>query len=252
MPSTACVSFLHGFLGSGADWQPWREDLQAQGLMVLAPDMPGHGVTPGPFEDCADFDSTVAALAQWLEAQHPGPVHLVGYSMGGRLALALALRYPQQIQSAHILSASPGLEQLDKQLARQVHDDALAERLARDFPGFIMDWYRQPLFASLRRQPEFTTLEKQRRQGDPARLARALRHLSLGRQPSLWDALEQHPRPLHICVGDLDRKYHTLGKTLVSRCPSARLHVFIGCGHALHLEDKAAFRRYLYRTLGLG
>lgn len=188
-PDCPPILFLHGFLGSCHDFERVVSDLQAN-FCCIRVDLPGHGSTR--WTGSYTMEQTAAAIAQFLTDRHIAQANLVGYSMGGRLALYLALHFPERFPGAVIESASPGLQTSAEQQARLQQDTALAERLEADFPQFLAEWYAQPLFASLKQHPGFAKVLEQRAQNHSAELARALRGMSVGRQPSLWDRLPDH------------------------------------------------------------
>jgi len=229
--------FLHGFLGSHADFDRVIEPLSHQ-FCCLAVDLPGHGQTivEGAVEQYT-MPQTAQALVAWLDQLTLEPCWLVGYSMGGRLALYLALHFPQRFRGALLLSASPGLMNPTERQARLQHDWALADQLEADFPTFLDHWYRQPLFASLRQQPHFEQILAQRSHANPASLATSLRYLSTGNQPPLWDHLAQHTQPLRLLAGAGDRKFCAIHQAMADRCPTAHPAIIPDCGHAIHYEQ---------------
>lgn len=228
------VLCLHGFLGDPADWNPLAAAL-GPAFQVLAPALPGHGEST-----VAAFAAAVARVVDAIRAS-PAPPHLVGYSMGGRLALAAALQPGVRLASLVILSASPGIACARERAERAWRDDQTAEVLERrGLPRFVRDWYAQPLFASLARRPALLhTLQSRRAQGKAGDRAAALRALSVGRQPSLWPRLgELRHRTLFI-AGEHDAAYRDALARASGLCPRARLLIVPGSGHMPHLEHPA-------------
>jgi 2-succinyl-6-hydroxy-2,4-cyclohexadiene-1-carboxylate synthase len=184
---------------------------------------------------------------------------MVGYSMGGRLALYLALRYPERCAGLFLESASPGLESAGEQAARRAADESKAKRLASgDLRAFLRDWYRQPLFASLA-QDEILLRQttEARRRNDPGELARSLRGMGTGSQPSLWGELESLSMPALAVAGGLDEKYAGISSRMRSINPRIRSTVVPGAGHTVHAEAPAEYVALLGRfvdrlTLALG
>ena len=242
------VLFLHGFMGSSADWR------QVMGTMgdrayCIAVDLPGHGTSPGlaaeayTIEGCA---RVVVNTLDLLEVEHPV---IVGYSMGGRLALYLALRYPERCAGLFLESASPGLENPGERAARRAADESKAKRLeSGDFEVFLRDWYAQPLFASLARDEGllWRTIEARRR-NDPGELARSLRGMGTGSQPSLWGELEGLAVPALAVAGELDDKYAAISSRMAGINPRIESVVVPGAGHTVRAETPAGYASVLRR-----
>ena len=235
------VLFLHGFMGSSADFDTAIAALSGQ-FCCLAVDLPGHGntIVEGG-ETLYTMPQTANAIVAWLDQLEVPHCFLVGYSMGGRLALYLALHFPERFPKVAVVSASPGLRTETERAARLQHDRNLAKQLEADFPAFLASWYSQPLFHALRHHPAFASVQARRSHNAPAALANSLRHLSTGLQPSLWEPLQHHTQPLLLLVGADDRKFCAINQAMADCCPTAQLQVMAGCGHVLHLEKPTAF-----------
>ena len=234
------ILMLHGFLGSGKDWSHHAERLQSR-YACFMPDLPGHGTTTAADTATCSFEKTCESLAELAGKIHPEPLHLVGYSMGGRLALYLALHYPDLFRSSVIISSSPGLKTPEERSSRQRSDDLLAESITADFESFLDGWYDLQLFASLKTHSLFSEIFARRSENNPESLAAALRQLSTGRQPSLWEKLAENRLPTGFFVGEKDTKYVEIGRQMVNLCPDSALSIFPGCGHTLHIENRHLF-----------
>ena len=236
------IIFLHGFLGSGSDWVPIARKLEDKYCCILV-DLPGHGESDIEASGNPDlfFTETVDALAMELSRSSSSPSFLVGYSMGGRIALSLLLRHPELFAKAIILSASPGLATEKERLSRRESDEGIARKIEKNFAGFIQAWYEQPLFASLKNHPVFKEVESERKINNPSNLALALRLLGTGQQPSLWDELQQNKVPIQFFAGEKDLKFVEIGRQMVNLCTESTLEIFPGCGHTLHLENRELF-----------
>ncbi len=236
------IIFLHGFLGSGSDWLPMARQL-SQDYCCMMVDLPGHG--KASFEENPPndgfFEQTVDALAELLKESASPKSYLVGYSMGGRLALALLLRYQELFTKTIIVSASPGLMTIEEQIKRQEHDEKVARKIERNFDGFITAWYDQPLFSTLKHHSIFKEVESERKINDPRNLALALRVLGTGRQGSQWEALQHNRVPVRLFAGEKDERYVEIGRQMVKLCPGSDLDIFPHCGHTLQLENKELF-----------
>jgi 2-succinyl-6-hydroxy-2,4-cyclohexadiene-1-carboxylate synthase len=241
-PSLPRIVFLHGFLGSGSDWLPIARQLEKEYCSILV-DLPGHGesgITTNGNPDLF-FTETVDALAAELRRTTSPPCLLVGYSMGGRIALALLLRHPELFSKAVIISASPGLRTNEERINRKESDEGIARKIEKNFESFIEAWYDQPLFATLKNHPVFQETEQKRKINDPQNLASALRLLGTGRQPPLWDELQNNRVPIQFFAGEKDLKFVEIGRQMVNLCPESRLEIFAECGHTLHLENRDLF-----------
>lgn len=240
-PEKPGILFLHGFLGSGSDWLPVTRLLDGR-FHCLMPDFPGHGGDRQRLQAGAStFHTTALDLLKETQKLHSGQLHLCGYSMGGRMALHMALRFPEQFASATIVSASPGLQREEERRQRRSSDEALAIGLEQDFEAFLEHWYSLPLFASLKASPSFDDVLAARRRGDPPALASCLRALGTGCQPQLWDSLPGNRLPILFCAGEKDAKFVEIGRRMVNLCPGSALELFPGCGHTLHVEERDRF-----------
>jgi len=241
-PALPKIVFLHGFLGSGSDWLSFARKLEKRFCSILV-DLPGHGETEIPADADPElfFMQTVEALASEIRRLSAEPCVLVGYSMGGRIGLALALRYPELFSKAVIVSSSPGLRTEEERAVRRKSDEGIARKIERNFEGFIKFWYDQPLFATLKSHALFHEVEAQRKQGSPQNLARSLRLLGTGNQPSFWDELPASRLPMLFCVGEKDAKYVEIGHRMVELFPQSSLELFERCGHTLHIEEPERF-----------
>ena len=244
------IVFLHGFLGSGQDWLPCATAL-ATHFSCVFPDLPGHGLTATVPEGPDAFKKTVADLGVMIEHLPFQQVHLVGYSMGGRLATALMLSRPELFRSTTIISSSPGLQDKASRIERAKSDDRLAGRIRHNFTGFLSDWYQMPLFAPLTAHPDFPAIFEARKRNNPALLSSALHHLSTGRQPSYWEKLPQNRIPMMFCAGEKDTKYVEIGRQMVNLCPYSHLEIFPDCGHTLQLENRRLFLLRLLNFLNM-
>lgn len=248
-PDRPPVLLLHGFLGGTEDWMPLAQSLGAD-FHVLAVNLPGHGPGwRGWAVEAQGMAACAAGIVAGLDAAGIGRVSLVGYSMGGRLALYLAIHYPERFGRLVLESASPGMETSEKRKMRAAQDGALAQRLAAmaprssEFRAFLEEWYEQPLFTSLKQHPETRAILIARRHahGTPALLARSLRALGTGVQPDLWPALSEFATPTLLITGELDRKFTIIAEDMGRACQAMAVEVFSGCGHNVHLENPGAW-----------
>ena len=232
------VLLLHGFLGRGADWDAVRAGLPPD-WRVAAPDLPGHGAN---LRAVATMDAASAALAEVDE-----PADVVGYSMGGRLALHLAVRHPDAVRRLVLVSASPGLRSPAERARRRQLDEERAQAIERDLPAFLDDWYHLPLFGlpdALRQRVTADRLAH----ADPAGLAASLRGMGTGAQPSHWGALAGISAPTTAVAGDRDAKFVRLAREM-AESGDVRVQVVPGAAHLLPIERPDALASLLTDVL---
>jgi len=252
------VLFLHGFMGSSADWRGVMSVIGDRAFCI-AVDLPGHGASLELAADSYTVEGAAQAVIRILDEFEVVRPVVAGYSMGGRLALYLALCYPERCSGLFLESASPGLESEEERASRSAADEDKAKRLeSGDFDGFLRDWYSQPLFAPLAWDEGLLrrTIEERRR-NDPVELARSLRGMGVGNQPPLWEELEGLAVPALAVAGDLDEKYATISSRMASISPRIDPVAIPGVGHNVRAEAPAEYaallRRFLDRlSLALG
>ncbi len=229
---------LHGFGGSARSFDlviaALEKIVSAERCTPQALDLPGHGQlahqpSPPTFEGCVEG----------VLARAPERFLLCGYSMGGRIALQVALAAPDRLSGLLLVSASAGIDSEAERRQRIASDERLAASLeARPFQEFVGAWRAQPLFAD--QPPAVRALaEEDMLRNDPEGLAAALRGLGAGRMPPLWGRLRSLAVPTVVLVGERDEKYVGLGRRITALAPEARLVVVEG-GHGLLLENPSA------------
>jgi 2-succinyl-6-hydroxy-2,4-cyclohexadiene-1-carboxylate synthase len=217
---------LHGFTGSA-------QSFDHLGLVgARTPVLPGHGKAPLAISWDAALDR--------LEPNLLGKATLAGYSMGARLALALAVRHPERIEKLVLASGTAGIEDARERSRRIDEDERFAEALERDgVPAFVKKWEQHPTLASLK--PFAKQLERERLSHTAAGLASALRQLGTGVQPSYWGALPSLSVPVLLLAGRNDAKFLALARRMHALLPQSELRELSDCGHAPHLERPDAF-----------
>lgn len=219
---------LHGFLGSPAAWERALDDVPH-----VAPVLPFHGRSPAT---CTDWDDGLAQLERQLPA---GPLVLLGYSLGARLALGLTCRLGARVLAAVLVSGHAGLEGAERAERRRFEAD-LAAKLgaAPSMASFVDEWERQPLFATqtpAQRAAQRATREAHR----PAVLAGAFEVLGTSRMPSYERVLGDLRTPLLFVAGEGDPKYLALAQRYAQAAARGRFAVVPG-GHNPLLEAPAA------------
>src|SRR5918994_930108 len=251
-PENPDVLCLHGFMGSAADWQDVATAIGDR-ASCIALDLPGHGGSLDLPPETYTMEGMARAVIRPLDELEARRPVIVGYSMGGRPALYLALRQPERCAGLFLESASPGLEGAEERAARRDADEEKAKQLeSGDFENFLRDWYRQPLFSSLAQEEGLLRRTiGARRRNDPSELARSLRGMGTGSQPSLWEDLEGLAVPALAVAGELDGKYAGISSRMASISTKAEPVVVPGVGHNVHDEAPAQYvallGRFLYR-----
>jgi 2-succinyl-6-hydroxy-2,4-cyclohexadiene-1-carboxylate synthase len=223
---------LHGFTHTGASWDRVVAAL-GERYLSLAPDIRGHGSAAGT------TPVTLAAVIDDVLALAPDSFELVGYSMGGRLALHVALAAPARVRRLSLIGASPGIEDAGEREQRRAADEKLAAEVQQlSIETFALRWAQTPVLAGLP-EPVAAAVHRDRLRSTPAGLAAALRGLGTGALPSLWHRLGELSMPVALVVGERDEKFRALATAMAERIADARVIVVGGAGHAVHLEAPA-------------
>jgi 2-succinyl-6-hydroxy-2,4-cyclohexadiene-1-carboxylate synthase len=220
---------LHGFTQTGASWSGVVAALPER-YRPAAPDIRGHGAAS------AARPVSLAGVIADISALGSGPFELAGYSMGGRLALHVALALPARVRRLVLVGASPGIADVAERAARRDADERLADEVeAMSIDAFADRWAQTPVLAG--QSPEVLAAARaDRLRSTPAGLAEALRGLGTGALPSLWERLGEVAAPVDLVVGERDAKFRATAAEMAAALAGARLHVVAGAGHAVHLE----------------
>jgi len=229
---------LHGFTNTGASWDGVISALPER-YRAVAPDIRGHGAASGVRPVAlADVVGDVSAAAT-------EPFELAGYSMGGRLALHVALTLTGRVRRLVLIGASPGIADPGERARRREADDRLADEVERmTIEAFAQRWAQTAVLAD---QPEEAraTVHRDRLRSTPAGLAAALRGLGTGALPSLWERLGELEGPVDLVVGERDAKFRATAEEMAVALRAGRIHVVAGAGHAVHLEAPAAVAKVI-------
>lgn len=213
-------------------------------------DLPGHGPEAG-LTDPSRF--TLESVLARIGAAGSWPADLIGYSMGGRIALHFAAAFPERVRRLVLESASAGLETEAERAERRAADAALAARIVSEgMEWFVEHWEAQPLFEPRSRlDPAILARERELRMRNDARsLAATLTGLGTGSLPSLWDRLGRIETPTLLIAGELDGKFVQIAERMTRAMPHARMVVVPGAGHTVHLEAPAAWLDAVVGFLG--
>jgi 2-succinyl-6-hydroxy-2,4-cyclohexadiene-1-carboxylate synthase len=235
------VVLLHGFSGTHRAWDDVVARIHPERYLPRALDLPGHGDTADT-RGVGGEAITFAGCVEHVLARSPKRFVLAGYSLGGRVALQLALIAPERVSRLVLVSTSAGIEDPAERAQRRLADNRLAEELESiPFEDFIERWRTQPLFADEPREVGVLAREDQRR-NRPEALAAVLRGIGTGEMDPLWGRLPELRMPVTVLVGDRDAKYLALGERMVELLPEAGLLLAPG-GHGLPLENPEAVAR---------
>lgn len=225
---------LHGFGGTRHTWDLLAARLQGERYLPLALDLPGHGEAAGG-DDPVTFAGCVAHVLE----RGPERFALCGYSLGGRIALQVALAAPERVARLVLVSTTAGISDAAERERRRGADRRLAEELERGpYEGFIERWRSQPLFAGDPAEVAELAREDQRR-NRPDALAAAMRGIGTGEMEPLWSRLGELPMPVLVVVGSRDERFRAIGERMAGSIKDAGLLVVPG-GHSLQLENPAA------------
>jgi len=243
--SGPAVVLVHGFTQTSDSWSGVARDLERD-FHVVVPDLPGHGRSAVP-----DPESGLQEAAEAVGTAG-GRASYVGYSLGGRCCLQLALQAPSLVERLVLVGAHPGIEDESSRRLRRESDELLAAQLAGTgdsaVPEFVETWLAGPLFAHL---SEEQADRASRLQNSAEGLSASLRTVGTGTQSPTWERLAELEMPVLVVAGELDEKFKTLAKRAVSCIGhNARLAVVAGAGHAVPFERPGAFVALLREFLG--
>jgi len=244
-PSPSPIVLLHGFTQTSVSWRPIVEHLRVidADLEVVALDLPGHG-------DASHVQADLATSATWVadrigEQLDHEPAVVVGYSMGGRVALRLALDHPAVTRSVVLFSATAGIDDPIERHARRAADGALADQIeVGGVDVFLESWLALPLFEGRVPAPD----DLQARRANPAAgLASSLRLAGTGTMdPPWWSDIAAIDVPILVAWGERDAKFAALGHRLAGAIgANATMQPLRRAGHAAHLDDPAAAARLI-------
>jgi 2-succinyl-6-hydroxy-2,4-cyclohexadiene-1-carboxylate synthase len=226
---------LHGFTHTGASWAPVIRTL-GERYSAVAPDIRGHG--SASMREPVNVEGVIDDLLRIVHDQH---FTLVGYSMGGRIALHVALALGGRVDRLVLIGASPGIADALEREVRVESDERLAAWIdrARDMEEVARRWEATPVLGgqadAVRRRAHADRLRN-----TPEGLARALRGFGTGAMYSVWGRLAELRMPVLLVAGERDEKYVTTAERMAERIRSARVAIVPGAGHAVHLEDPQA------------
>ena len=242
--SLPTVVFLHGFTGSTSTWHNVLSILENQ-IHAVSIDLWGHGRSDSP-KNITHYSmeqqvNDIEDVCQQLELK---TFILIGYSMGGRIALGYAVSYPTRVKALVLESASPGLKIESDRLERQERDAKLAKRLQEEsLSDFVDFWENIALFESQKSlsKEKRAAVRKERLNQNSIGLANSLLGIGTGSQPSFWNVITDVQKPVLLLTGELDEKFETIANVMKKSLPIAEHQTILQTGHALHVEKPEEF-----------
>jgi len=250
--SGPALTLLHGFTRDAREWEPLLPEWP--GFRLVSVDLVGHGRSDAP-PDASRYTMAHAAddLAAVLDALGIGSTALLGYSLGGRVALHFALSHQQRLWALVLESASPGIADPAERAARRQSDAELADSILRDgLEAFVDGWQAQPLFASQSRLPAAVLAGERRRrlENSPVGLANSLRGMGAGAQDCLLPRFTELRVPALFVAGALDGRYAALARSMAGEAAGSEHRIIEGAGHTTHLERPREFAAAVGEFLG--
>ncbi len=235
---------LHGFTGSVDTWDIVIDQLP-ETLKIITVDLIGHGKTEAPQTATRyTMEEQVMDLDSIFEQLSLNTLTLVGYSMGGRVALSYVCKYPSRVKKLILESASPGLKTEDEIISRRKSDEALANKIEQHgIESFVNAWENIPLFESQKKLPKEIqhAIRNERLSQSEKGLANSLRGMGTGVQRSLWNNLDQIKIPVYLITGELDEKFCLIANEMKSLLPNGNHFLIHEVGHAIHVENPQQF-----------
>lgn len=243
---------LHGFTGCGNDFAPLQAYLPT--VTWICPDLPGHE-RGRPTVQPVSLDAVDALLEGCTEGMPP--LWVLGYSLGGRLALRFALNHPERVAGLVLIGTTPGFRDEHERAARLAADHATANRILNaPLPVFLEAWMDSPMIRSQKKLPPdwLEAMRTRRLQHDPQRLASAAIALGQGSFPPLWDALPRLNKTVTLITGESDKRYGAIAERMLALLPQGQAvhHRLPGAGHCAHLENPDALIASLPRAFRVG
>jgi 2-succinyl-6-hydroxy-2,4-cyclohexadiene-1-carboxylate synthase len=238
------VLMLHGFTGSISAWQGIPEALSKH-ARVIAVDIIGHGDSSAPSDpDRYSIPKAVQDILELLDRLDVGALTVLGYSMGGRIALHLTLDAPDRVSSLILENAAPGIDDPQDRAARVEADEQQARMIERKgISSFIDHWEAMPLFASQKKLPDDVRARQRelRLSQNPTGLANSLRGMGAGVMEPVSDRLQELEMPVLYVAGTHDKKYQEIGQFVCGQLQNARFVEISRAGHTVHLEQPEVY-----------
>jgi len=240
------IHALHGFMGSGRDYSLLALSLKYE---LVAWDLIGHSQSDAPTE--TEF-YTLEGQLEFLRSSLPNKSILMGYSMGARLALQFACRYPERLRGLIIIGGTPGIVEMPARDSRRGWDHEMASTLVENgMSSFLEKWNQLPIIQSQQaielphREKMMETRQRQSERG----LSNSMRFFGSGTMPDCWSSLPKVKIPVLLIVGEQDRKYTDIAIQMLNLISYSSLGIIPSAGHCAHLENPVACSILIHRWL---
>ena len=235
------ILFLHGFTGSTKSWLSIRSKISSPSISI---DIPGHGKsTFNNLNESYFFKDFSNELYISLLQMKIKKINLCGYSLGGRLAITFAAKYPDMINSLLIESTSLGIEdRIDREI-RYKKDLNISESIEENLTEFTKNWSFNKLFEKQELRNKEGTLDQKtvRKSHNKEQLARSLKTFSIGNMPFLRNQFQKFTFPIIIVNGKDDIEYIKEGRDMLKLNKNAMQYIINNASHNVHLESEESF-----------
>ncbi|MCZ6673487.1 MAG: 2-succinyl-6-hydroxy-2,4-cyclohexadiene-1-carboxylate synthase [Verrucomicrobia bacterium] len=246
-PTLIC---LHGFVGSGSDFEILADHYPDHPTLI-APDFPDYAIDPEVTDDA--WGTALSALKKIIEIEaSDAPSVLLGYSMGGRIALQFALKYPGLLKALVLVGATPGIADHTDREKRVRADEELATKVANQLiDTFLESWLNQPLLNSQKRIPEpyRSKMWNMRRKHKVQTIAQNLISLGTGSMQPAWKQLPELHLPTFLITGEEDKKFTQIAQQMMQSLPMAQHSTISESGHAACFEQPTEVAKKLNHFL---
>lgn len=236
--------FLHGFTGDISTWEKVKKYFSDHYQLIMI-DIIGHGKTESPDDkNRYHIDRVASDIHEIITYLKIEMFSLIGYSMGGRVALTYALKYPNKLKKLILESATPGLKTEEERFLRRNQDELIANKILEEgLEAFVEYWTEIPLFQTQKKLEKTIQdeIKRQRLQNHPLGLANSLKGMGTGSMPSCWEHLYRLEMPVCVITGSLDRKFCKIADDMKKLIPNLTHETVNQVGHAIHVEDSQKF-----------
>ena len=231
--------FIHGFMGSANSWD---QVINSNFCNTIAIDIPGHRKSHFTNLDDNSVDKWSDSMKQLIISKKLTRVNMCGYSMGGRLAIAFASRYPNVINKLILESCSCGIDKDDKRKLRYQQDLDNCRRIETDFSGFVDAWESNPMFLNQehRNKSGYIAQREERLSHIPTQISQSLKVFGQGSMKSYDNEFSKFNFPIHLINGTEDKKYLAIADKMKDQNKNVVIHR-VEAGHNIHLERPNMF-----------